>query len=79
MLRNIKKFWKTEFNITECEDEVYEDSDSDQEMNKQDEAGENEVEEDKFDEKQAEEIHLPKTFIFSCLGVNMSNYARKTE
>ena len=81
MLRNIKLFWKIEFTISECEDEVFEDTESDEEMNNE-EAGEHEVEEEKFDEKKEKTVkmnQLPKTFIFSCLGVNMTNYARKTE
>ena len=74
MLRNIKDFFKIEFRIEECDDDVF-DSD-DEEM---DEAGEHEMLEDQMDNKDEPNDAFPKTFIFSCLGVGMTNYARKTE
>ena len=71
MIRNIKKFWNLEFKIEECEDEVFE-SDSDEQSQIE------EIESDEND-KAEENKKFTKTFIFSCLGIGLTNFARKAE
>lgn len=63
MLRNMKKFFNIQFKIKECEDDVFE-SDS---------------EEEEKSPEEAEVPKFPKGFIFSCIGVSLTNFARKVE
>ena len=63
MLRNLKKFFNIQFKIKECEDDVFE-SDS---------------EEEEKSPEEAEVPKFPKGFIFSCIGVSLTNFARKVE
>ena len=65
MLRHIKAFLNVEFKISEVEDEA---SSSDEE---DEEAEDTPAEGDKK--------RFPQAFIFSCVGVGLSNLARKTE
>ena len=77
MLRNIKKFFNVQFKITECEDDVYSDSESDEE-GEQDQAEDSSDKEVKSKSK-SEQVEFPKAFIFSCIGIGLTNIARKTE
>ena len=77
MLRNIKKFFNVQFKITECEDDVYSDSESDEE-GEQDQAEDSSEKEVKSKSK-SEQVEFPKAFIFSCIGIGLTNIARKTE
>lgn len=76
MLRNIKKFFNVQFKIEECHDDVFE-SDSDEE-DQNGEEGEVEKAEDKFDENEPKP-QFASTFIYSCIGVGLQNFARKIE
>ena len=79
-------FFNVQFKITECDDEVYS-SDSEDDENKEDNEDEGEDSEmnDQSSEsekpnKNIEDIpQFPKTFIFSCIGVGLTNISRKAE
>ncbi len=75
MLRNIKKFFNVQFKITECEDDVFS-SDSESE----EDPAESSIEEKPSTKKSENStVDFPKTFIFSCIGIGLTNIARKTE
>jgi hypothetical protein len=67
MLRHIQKFFNVQFKIKECEEDNVFESDSDDE--------EKVVEVDKKEES----VKFPSAFIFSCIGVGLTNLARKIE
>ena len=67
MLQNIKKFFHVQFKIEECQDEVYEDS------------SEEEEDEDEENQENVEKPQFNQTFLFSCIGVGLKNFARKAE
>jgi len=75
MLRNIKQFFNVQFKIEECQDEVY---DSDSEM---DEEGEQEKQEEEFGagDLGEDKPQFAKSFIYSCIGIGLTNFARKLE
>jgi hypothetical protein len=76
MLKHIKAFLNVQFKISEVEDDVYSDSDSEEESQPM------ESEEEEPSEKAADKktgLAFPKSFIFSCIGVGLTNIARKTE
>lgn len=85
MLKHIKQFVNVQFKIEEVEDDVYsEDEDSDDEEVKGD--GEDEEMSESASEKSIKvqkeaktQIAFPKSFIFSCIGIGLTNIARKTE
>ena len=90
MLRHIKQFFSVQFKITECDDEVYssdsEDEEKDNKENEQDsdaqdsDMNDESSESDKEKKKKLEELpQFPKTFIFSCIGVGLTNISRKAE
>lgn len=67
MLRHLKQFFNIEYRIKECEDDVFQ-SDSDDDNQESE------------DVEMSEEIaKFPKGFIFSCIGVGLTNFARKAE
>lgn len=80
-----------QFKIEECDDEVYGDSSSDEEEEEEapmegqeSESGEEFLK--KKDEgtvakkeKKVKSAEFPKSFIFSCVGIGLTNIARKTE
>ncbi len=83
MMRHIKKFCNVQFKIAECEDDIIGDnSDSESEdsyeenKNSDDEASASDKEEKNTTDKPTE---FPKSFIFSCIGIGLTNIARKTE
>ena len=80
-MRNLKKFFNTQFKIEECHDEVYDSDSSDEEENKADEEGEDEKSEEKFEESEDEgdKPKFAQSFIFSCIGIGLTNFARKAE
>ena len=80
MLRNLKKFFNINFKIEECQDDVYDsDSDGDQKSENGSEQGEQEQIENKVEDEDLEKPKFQQTFIFSCIGVGLTNFARKTE
>jgi RNA 3'-terminal phosphate cyclase-like protein len=90
MLQNIKKFLNVNFKIEECQDDVYDATSSDEEEQKSNqhegdsEEGEEEQIEKDQDVKIEEEEEGPKpqfgsTFIYSCIGIGLQNFARKIE
>lgn len=85
MLKNIKAFVNVQFKITEVEDDVYSSDDSEEEevkeksdlqMSESEASEESEVSEVVKKKSSAE---FPKSFIFSCIGIGLSNIARKAE
>ena len=87
MLKHIKAFLNVQFKISEVEDDVYS---SDSESEGEEEEPEGDQEEKSSDESQESEkpkvikqkgpAHtFPKSFIFSCIGIGLTNIARKTE
>ena len=69
MLRYLKQFFNIQYKIKECEDDVFQ-SDSDDNDSEAEEEGNGEKDDvPKF----------PKGFIFSCIGVGLTNFARKAE
>lgn len=72
MLRHLKQFFNVQFKIKECEDDVFQ-SDSDEEDDGESSQGDVEM-------KDSSEVpKFPKGFIFSCIGVGLTNFARKVE
>ena len=65
LLRNLKQFFNLQFRIERCADDVYSESDE-------------EEEEDKAEEATNEQVApFPQTFIFSCIGIGLTNFARR--
>ena len=88
MMRQIKKFINVQFKIEECEDNVYSSESEDEEQqnndndNNEDESGDDESKEDSRDARKIpdkDKPEFPKAFIFSCIGIGLTNIARKTE
>jgi len=84
MLKHIKQFVNVQFKIEEVEDDVYsEDEDSDEESKgdgEDEEMSESASEKSNKVQKEAKtQIAFPKSFIFSCIGIGLTNIARKTE
>jgi hypothetical protein len=87
MLKHIKQFINVQFKIEEVEDDVYSDDSEDEEEDKAnvDEDGEDEMSESASEKPKKEQkiantqLAFPKTFIFSCIGIGLTNIARKTE
>ena len=67
MLRHLKAFFNIQFKIKECEDDVFSDSDSEEESEQVEELSDGPKE--KF----------PRAFIFTCIGIGLTNFARKIE
>jgi hypothetical protein len=66
LLRNLHTFFNITFKIKECEDDVFgEDSDEDEKIVEESEDG--------------EEVKFPRAFTYSCLGIGLTNFARKLE
>lgn len=69
VLRHLKSFFNIQYRIKECEDDVFQDdSDNDDEGSAEDESMED-----------ADVQKFPKGFIFSCIGVGLTNFARKAD
>ena len=93
MLQNLRRFFNITFKIEECHDDVYNESSSDEEEEKDkskdsdmdDEEGEDEKSEgNNKSELNKEEDNASKptfnsSFIYSCIGIGLQNYARKIE
>ena len=87
MLKHIKQFINVQFKIEEVEDDVYSEDSEDEEEDKGvvDEDGEDEISESASQKPNKEQkeantlLAFPKTFIFSCIGIGLTNIARKTE
>ena len=86
MLKHIKQFINVQFKIEEVEDDVYsEDSDEDVEEevkgdDEDDEMSESASEQAEKSKKEVKtQLAFPKSFIFSCIGIGLTNIARKTE
>jgi hypothetical protein len=81
MLKNIKKFLNVQFKIAEVEDDVY--SESSEEEEEEVKESEEEMSEEKSlkikEEEEKPAAEFPKSFIFSCIGIGLTNIARKTE
>jgi len=84
MLKNIKAFVNVQFKITEVEDDVYLSDDSEEEEVKEKNESDSQMSESEASE--ASEVvvkkssaEFPKSFIFSCIGIGLSNIARKAE
>ena len=80
MLKHLKLVFNVQFKINECEDDVFsEDSDEEEDDEQMKDGSESEAEKsiDRKDDQPVAEF--PKSFIFSCVGVGLSNIARKTE
>jgi len=75
MLRNIQKFLHVTFKIEECHDDVFGDT-SDEEGA---EEGEAEQDEEQIEESTGEKPQFATSFIYSCIGVGLQNFARKIE
>ena len=90
MLKNIKAFINVQFKISEVEDDVYSSSDSEDEE-QEESKGEEESDASEFvkpkkEKSQQKEKQMtggpsefPKAFIFSCIGIGLTNIARKME
>lgn len=76
LLRHLKKFFNLTFKIEECQDDVYDES-SDEEDSKQD--SDNAKSDNQMTEEQETDVQFPKAFIFSCIGIGLTNFARKAE
>lgn len=81
----MKAFFNVNFKIEQCQDEVY-DSDSSSSENEGNssgsEEGESEQIEDQVKEKEEDSAEKPafaQTFIFSCIGIGLTNFARRIE
>ena len=84
MLKHIKQFINVQFKIEEVEDDVYsedsEDEDEEVKGDGEDEMSESASEKSKKEEKEGKtQLAFPKSFIFSCIGIGLTNIARKTE
>jgi len=86
MLKHIKQFVNVQFKIEEVEDDVYsEDEDSDEEEESKGDGEDEEMSESaseksiKVQKEAKTQIAFPKSFIFSCIGIGLTNIARKTE
>ena len=85
MMRHIKKFCNVQFKIAECEDDIIGDDSSD--SDEEDKNSDNSSSEDAEDPKSVKKVksttdkptEFPKSFIFSCIGIGLTNIARKTE
>ena len=86
MLKNIKAFINVQFKIEEVEDDVYSESSSEEEE-EEESKGEEESEEiiipkeikKETSTKPGAPTEFPKAFIFSCIGIGLTNIARKME
>jgi hypothetical protein len=84
MLKHIKAFLNVQFKIEEVEDDVYSESESEEEEeeSKGEDDSESASEQPKKKESKGGEsgpLAFPKSFIFSCIGIGLTNIARKTE
>ena len=91
MLKNIKAFINVQFKISEVEDDVYSSSESEDEEQEEESKGEEESDasdfvkpkKDKSSHKEGMKTggpsEFPKAFIFSCIGIGLTNIARKME
>ena len=93
ILQNLKKFFNIQFKIEECHDEVYDESSSEEDEEKKqsddsdmdDEEGEDEKSEnkihktDKQEEVEGVKPAFGSSFIYSCIGIGLENFARKLE
>ena len=81
MLKNIKAFVNVQFKITEVEDDVYSSDDSEEEEVKEKNESDSQMSESEASEVVVKKssAEFPKSFIFSCIGIGLSNIARKAE
>jgi len=81
MLKNIKAFVNVQFKITEVEDDVYSSNDSEEEEVKEKNESDSQMSESEASEVVVKKssAEFPKSFIFSCIGIGLSNIARKAE
>lgn len=88
MLKNIKAFINVQFKIEEVEDDVYSSSESEGEDDNEESKGEDNSDASSQIIKPKEikkpllpgaPTEFPKAFIFSCIGIGMTNIARKME
>lgn len=68
LLRHLKQFFNLQFKIQECEDDVYSDESEDEDQNEED-----------SEMADAAQVKFPKAFIFTCIGIGLTNFARKAE
>ena len=68
LLRHLKQFFNLQFKIQECEDDVYSDESEDDDQKEAD----SEI-------ADAAQVIFPKAFIFTCIGIGLTNFARKAE
>lgn len=76
-----------QFKIEEVEDDVYSEDNEDEEEevkgdgeDEEDEMSESASEKSKKEQKETKtQLAFPKSFIFSCIGIGLTNIARKTE
>ena len=54
--------------MQECEDDVYSDESEDEDQNEED-----------SEMADAAQVKFPKAFIFTCIGIGLTNFARKAE
>ena len=84
MLKNIKAFINVQFKIEEVEDDVYSESSSEEEEESKGEEESEEIIKPKEIKKETSTkpgapTEFPKAFIFSCIGIGLTNIARKME
>ncbi len=86
MMRSVKKFFHVEFKIAECEDNVYSSDEEEEDEEGKGKEGEKEGEKEGksgkmvvSDDDEEEKPEFPKSFIFSCMGIGLTNISRKTE
>ena len=79
MLKNIKAFINVQFKIEEVEDDVYSDDSSDDDKAEGDEESDSGLVSKQPEKSEKSKLEFPKSFIFSCIGVGLTNIARKTE
>jgi hypothetical protein len=68
VLRHLKSFFNIQYRIKECEDDVFQDDSENDEDSAEDESM-----------ADADVPKFPKGFIFSCIGVGLTNFARKSD
>ena len=66
LLRHLKQFFNLQFRIEQCQDDVYSSE------------SEDEPEEAAAEGDQGQ-VKFPQTFIFSCIGLGLTNFARRQE
>ena len=80
LLRLLKQFFNLSFRIEQCQDDVYSDDDEDdEEQSDKDNDGSESNNSPAEEGGSREPVKFPQTFIFSCIGLGLTNFARKQE